>query len=215
VRPPGPSLATPPLPQTPNSAIGRSCYVAATNPLGACCVAATNHPASKVTPPSRSPDHQVPTQTPNSAAGGQGEVMSITQNMYFLAQNLSRIPAGNVRLLGSSRATPTCPQTPNSRIHPQGEPAHISPQLTVRFGMFLRSHVPFVPKTEGTGAPPSGGACIPDLPPKQAIPHQLSSYRHHQTSTLQAKNYPPGPYPAYNGYTWRPNSSPGGMYKAC
>ena len=33
-------------------------------------VAATNHPASKVTPSSRSPDHQVPTQTPNSAAGG-------------------------------------------------------------------------------------------------------------------------------------------------
>ena len=33
-------------------------------------VSATNHPASKVTPPSRSPDHQVPTKTPNSAAGG-------------------------------------------------------------------------------------------------------------------------------------------------
>ena len=63
----------------------------------------------------------------------------------------------------------------------------LSPQLTVRFGMFLRSHVPFVPKTEGTGAPPSGGACIPDLPPEQAIPHQLSSYMHHQASTLQAK----------------------------
>ena len=45
------------------------------------------------------------------------EIMALTQNMYFLAQNLAKIPAGNVRPPGSSRATPTCPQTPKPRIY--------------------------------------------------------------------------------------------------
>ena len=54
--------------------------------------------------------------------------------------------------------------------------------------MSLRSPVPCVAKSGGTGAPPSGGGdCIPDLPPKQVIINQLPSYRHHQASTMQAK----------------------------